>query len=103
VHGAGNFADGNRAFRFKRNHDKIAFLNRVVKLIKLGSKVELGLVLLVRVDPLNDLEHGITIFGGPEIADAEAKDKLTRFKRVRLLLSVFAKTNQPETPHAPTS
>jgi hypothetical protein len=81
--------------RFEGNNDKIAFLDRVPKLIELGSEVELGLVLFVRIDSLNDLEHGITIMGGREVAGAEAKNKLTAFERVSLLLSVPAETNQP--------
>jgi hypothetical protein len=78
--------------RLEGNNDKIAFL-QVAKLIELGSEVELGLVLFVRIDLLNDLEHGITIMGGREVASAEAKNKLTAFERVRLLLAVSAKTN----------
>jgi hypothetical protein len=66
----------------------------------LGSKVELGLVLLVRKYSLNDVEHCITVIGSGEVTDAEAKDKLILFERVRLLLSVSAKTNQPEKLHA---
>jgi hypothetical protein len=91
----GNLANSDRALRLEGNNDKIAFLNHVAKLIELGSEVELGLVLFVRIDSLNNLEHGITIMGSREVADAEAKDKLTAFERVRLLLSVSAKTNQP--------
>jgi hypothetical protein len=77
-------------------------LNRVTKLIELGSKVELGLVLLVWICSLNDFEHCISVIGSGEVTDAEAKDKLTLFERVRLLLSVSTKTNQPETLHAHT-